>query len=162
MCRLCSRLNLKDVHLYHNCKVKYEPLQWALRRCIDFNGSILTQPQIKAKLNTAEVFLYSIYWTTATMFRGRPPPTTIKLSHKPTATASQTIRLPSHFTAPNHMVYKHWKHNACQNEAMATLWRTLLAHSCPMMMRFCCPVWLFYMSHCGSLQWKIEIMHISQ
>lgn len=54
------------------------------------------------------------------MIRGLPHPRRVKLNHKPTATASQTIRLPSHhFTSPNHMACKLRIHNAGQSEAMA-------------------------------------------
>lgn len=55
------------------------------------------------------------------MIRGLPHPTTIKLNHKPTATASQTIQVPSHFTSPNHTVCKLRIHKAPQSEAMALL-----------------------------------------
>lgn len=60
---------------------------------MDFNASIWNKKQ---NLRSRGI-LYSIYQTTATMIRGLPHPVKIKLNHKPTATASQTVRVPSQF-----------------------------------------------------------------
>lgn len=43
-----------------NCKVWYEPLQWALRKCTDLNVSILTLSQIKPKTYAGEAFFFSL------------------------------------------------------------------------------------------------------
>lgn len=40
------------------------------------------------------------------MIKGLPHPTTTKLNHKPTAAASRTVQVPSHFTSPNHVLCK--------------------------------------------------------
>ena len=75
------------------------------------NVSILTLSQIKkSKPYVAEANFFSKYILNNSHNHQRtaPSPRRVKLNHKPTATASQTIRLPSHttFTSPNQMACK--------------------------------------------------------
>lgn len=98
------------------------------------NVSILTLSQIKKKSKpyAAEAVFFSKYILNNSHNdqRTAPPPRRVKLNHKPTATASQTIRLPSHttFTSPNQMACKRldtqcgrWGGGWSKSEAMAQL-----------------------------------------
>lgn len=73
------------------CKVWYELLQWALRKCLNVTTAFSN------KSDAAEAVCRYILNNS----HNDPRPQQVKPYHKPTVTANQTIRLPSHrFTSP--------------------------------------------------------------
>lgn len=91
----------------------FEPLQWTLRKCMDLNVSIDLHLKRKQEPTRQRHFSWVYIKQQPQWSDDFPHPRRVKLNHKPTATASQTIRLPPHhFTSPNHMACKLRIHNA--------------------------------------------------